>query len=347
MVELDLAPSNPNARGFLFQPPSMYTTYMRLQPTKLVATALLGCLCWLFSSVPAQAQTTTFEITPALINLSVDPGDQKVFDITLHNRSQTSQAIRAYTRNFSTKGIEGEITFADDNTMSYAAASWLHLSATELIIPANGQEKITAQLIVPPQAEPGGKYASVLFEQIVADSGAGIRDSQVNVATRMSTLIFLTVSGDVIEAGQVLAANANGQCSNVVCGLQAPSFVDKGPLDFQFIFNNTGNVHVRPRGYITITQFGRQVARLTVDDRAVLPNSQRRFVTQWQRSLLLGPYQAELHLTYGTNSYTLTETTNLWAFPWQGALVLGLVAVVVTGLVLSRKYFRLQRLKNQ
>lgn len=310
----------------------------------LLITAL--ALSFLLFPASATAQTTTFEITPALTQLDVDPGDQQVFEITIYNRSQTSQAIRTYTRNFSPKGIEGELTFADDNTMSYAAASWLHLSQTELVIPAQEQETITVQLIVPPQAEPGGKYASIMFEQVLQGGNSGLRDSQVQVATRMSSLVFLTVSGDVVEAGQVLAANPNGQCSNVVCGLSAPSFVDKGPVNFQFIFSNTGNVHVRPRGYIRITQFGREVAKLTVDDRAVLPSSQRRFEVQWQRSLLAGPYQAELHLTYGSNNYTLTESANLWALPWQGVLLVAILGLVAAGLLVSRKHFKLKRLKQ-
>lgn len=313
---------------------------------RLFAIAVM-CLSLLWLPTPATAQTTTFEITPALTQLEVDPGDQQVLDITIYNRSQASQAVRVYTRNFSPKGIEGELTFADDNTMSYAAANWLHLSQSELLIPANQSETITVQLIVPPQAEPGGKYASVMFEQIPPDSTSGLRDSRVNVATRMSALIFLTVSGDVIEAGQVLSATSDGQCSNVVCGLSAPSFVDKGPINFQFIFSNTGNVHVRPRGYIRITQFGREVAKLTVDDRAVLPNSQRRFEVIWQRNVLAGPYQAELHLTYGSKNHTLTESTSLWALPWQGVLVVAILILAAAALLVSRKHFRLKRLKQQ
>src|SRR5690606_6649019 len=130
----------------------------------------------------------------------------------------------------------------------------------------------------------------------------------------MTALVYFTVSGDSIEAGQILGAQDGEKCSAVVTGLDVASFFDRGPVAFSFIFNNTGNIHVRPKGTITITQYGRQVGKVTVEDRAVLPNSQRRFVTTWDRSLLIGPYEAKLDLVYGSKDYQLSATASFWGF---------------------------------
>lgn len=309
-------------------------------------TALLTSFFSLAMPSPALGQTTTFQITPALSEIKVNPNDQGSFDITIFNKSPQPQAVKVYPRNFAAKGVERELTFADDNTMSYAASGWIHLSTTNLLIPSDGQEKVTVQYIVPPQAEPGGKYAAIMFEQIVQPDLTNSRDSKVQVASRMTSLIYFTVSGDIVEAGQLLGANTDGKCQEVVCGFSVPSFLDRGPVPFHFIFSNTGNVHVRPKGTITITQFGRQVAKLPIEDRAVLPNSQRQFTTEWQRSLLIGPYQAELNLVYGDNNYTIKAQANFWGFPWQIAIGLGLVIVIIAGILLSRKYHSFQRLKG-
>ncbi len=295
-------------------------------------------------TAPAIAQSTTFQITPALKEIKVDPGDQGNFDISLFNKSGEAQAVRVYVRNFSAKGTNGELTFADDNSMSYAAAEWVHLSTSNLLIPADDSATVTVQYIVPPQAEPGGKYASVMFEQISQPDMNSSRDSKVVVTSRMVSLLYFTVSGDIIEAGQLLGDSGDGRCTAVVCGFSVPSFLDKGPVPFQFIFSNTGNVHVRPKGTITISQFGREIAKIPVEDRAVLPNSQRQFASEWQRNLIIGPYQAELNLVFGSNNYSIKTQASFWAFPWQAAVVVGVIAVVVVGLLLSRKYYRLKRL---
>lgn len=290
--------------------------------------------------------TTTFSLTPALQELKVDPGHTGQFTITLVNRSQDAVPFQVYTRNFLADGIDGKITFGDDDSSSYAAGDWLVPSTDSILLEPGGQQDVEVAVSVPANAEPGGHYASVLFEQILPQTVAG-KNSQVQVATRMTALVYFTVSGEIIEAGQILGAKAGEACSAVVCGLEAPSFVDHGPVPFTFLFNNTGNIHVRPRGTITITQFGREVAKLPVEDRAVLPNSQRKFTTTWDRSLLIGPYDAKLDLVYGSKNYQLSATAKFWAFPWQIVLGVAVALLAVAGIVLSRKYFKVKRLRSK
>jgi hypothetical protein len=213
------------------------------------------------------------------------------------------------------------------------------------VLPPEGQQTVTATIAVPLNAEPGGHYASVLFEQMVQDVPS--QRSHVSVAARLASLLFLTVSGNVVEAGQILGATPGSPCSAVVCGFKAPKFVDHGPVPFSFIFNNTGNVHVRPKGTITISHDGKQVAVLPIDDRAVLPTSQRLFETKWDQVVLAGKYTAKLHLVYGSKNYTLDATTTFWAFPWQVVLGVALVILLGMGVFLSRKYFHVQRLHKK
>jgi hypothetical protein len=159
--------------------------------------------------------------------------------------------------------------------------------------------------------------------------------------------LFLTVDGDVVEAGQILGATPGSQCSAVVCGFKVPEFVDKGPIPFSFIFNNTGNVHVRPKGTITIEHGGKTVATLPIEDRAVLPNSQRLFKATWDQVVLTGKYTAKLHLVYGSNNYTIDMQSTFWAFPWQIALGLVAVLLIIMGIFLSRKYYSVKRLRHR
>src|SRR5690606_2559111 len=196
--------------------------------------------------------------------------------------------------------------------------------------PPNGEQAVEVMVNVPDNAEPGGHYGSILFEQIIPQPTSG-KNSEVQVATRMVSLVYFTVSGDIIEAGQVLGATDGDNSTAVVCGLSVAKFFDHGPVPFEFLFTNTGNVHVRPKGTITIRQFGREVAKINVEDRAVLPNSQRKFTTNWDRQFLIGPYEATLDLVYGTRNNTITAKASFWAFPWQVALAIVLIILIAIG----------------
>lgn len=307
----------------------------------------LGFLfCVAVGIAQGQAPTsTTFQLAPALQEFAVDPGDSRELTLELYNHSGESVPFRVNSRNFLADGIDGQITFGDDDSSSYSAGDWIDVSVSDIIVPANDSQEVDLAIQVPANAEPGGHYASVLFEQVLPPTTTD-DNSQVQVASRMAALIYFTVSGDVIEAGQVLGATEDGHCSAVVCGLGVPSFLDHGPVPFEFIFNNTGNVHVRPKGFITIRQFGREVAKVAVEDRAVLPNSQRLFKTSWDRSLLIGPYEAQLDLVYGSQDYKVSAKASFWAFPWQAVLILVVLVLVAGGIVLSRKFFRVKRLKG-
>jgi hypothetical protein len=287
----------------------------------------------------------TFTVSPALVDKKVQPGEKVSVTISLYNHSSTPQPFRAYSKDFAAKGLDGEVTFGDESISSYAASSWVSLDQPSLVLPPDGQQQVVATISVPLNAEPGGHYASVLFEQMVQSLPSDT--SHVSVAARLASLLFLTVSGKVVEAGQILGATPGSACSAVVCGFKAPEFVDHGPVPFSFIFNNTGNVHVRPKGSITISQNGKTVATLPIEDRAVLPTSERLFNASWSRVVLAGNYTAKLHLVYGSNNYTLDATTTFWAFPWQVVLGVAIVILLGMGLFLSRKYFRVQRLHKK
>ncbi len=311
---------------------------------------ILAC-CFLFFVVGGHVHgqstgSTTFTLTPALKELKVNPGYTGQFTLTLLNHSQAAVPFKVYTRNFLADGIDGKITFGDDDSSSYAAGDWLIPATDSILLNPGGEQQVSVAVSVPANAEPGGHYASVLFEQILPQ-GVASKNSQVQVATRMTALIYFTVSGDIVEAGQILGAKSGQACSAVVCGLEVQPFFDHGPIPFHFIFNNTGNIHVRPKGTITISQFGHEVAKIPVPDRAVLPNSQRKFTTTWDKGLVIGPYQAKLHLVYGSKNYELTAATTFWAFPWQIALGVALLALLIAAIILSRKYFRVKRLHHR
>jgi hypothetical protein len=301
---------------------------------------------WLHPTmVSAQEVPTTLAIVPAIIERRVDPGHSGSFKISLYNKGSQSQPVKVYAQTFSTKGSEGQLTFGDAGNAAFAAGSWMQPEVDSLVVAPNDHQDVIIRYDVPIGAEPGGHYASIMFEQVLPTSDSPA--SRVQMAARLAGLVLMTVNGDIIEAGQLLGATPGSDCSAVVCGFKAPGYVDHGPVPFTFTFNNTGNIHVKPKGSITIKQFGRTVATLPVDDKIVLPHSQRTFTTTWTKRLLIGPYVADLHLNYGTKNYALNASTSFWAIPWQLILIAVLLLLAMAVVILMRKYHQVQRLVQE
>ena len=148
---------------------------------------------------------------------------------------------------------------------------------------------------------------------------------------KVASLILLNVSGEVIENMEVL-------------DFSAPEFQEYGPVPFEIRFENKGTVHVKPRGFITITDmFGNKVKDLELPSKNVLPGSIRKIEVEWDEGLLIGKYTAMIVGIYGDgNEPFVSNVITFTVFPWKLALgISAVVLFVLTLLFLSRKRLRL------
>jgi hypothetical protein len=109
------------------------------------------------------------------------------------------------------------------------------------------------------------------------------------------------------------------------------SFFEKSPISFVTRIKNEGNIHVKPVGSIEIRDtFGNLVKTLPInDDKSnVLPNSIRRFDSNFDGGWMIGRYTANLTLGYGTTGQAITATTSFWVIPYK--LVLIAILVIAT-----------------
>lgn len=315
-----------------------------LKRYKIIPLAL--AFLFLFFAPQAQAEdaTVSLSISPAIINQKQEPGTSKADEITLHNTGTEAIALKVYAENFTASNETGGMSFNTDDTAQYSARSWIEIQNPNLVIDPGSSKKVAFDIAVPADAEPGGHYAVLFFEPIpgVAEQS----ESNVSVSQRVGALIFLTVSGDMTEQGQVLGATASDKCSGVQCSFKTAKFREWGPVPFEFRFENTGSVHVLVSGKIEIFNiFGVKVAELPIDSKTVLPGSTRLFEAKWLREPLLGLYKAKLSINYGTSNLSQTATISFWAFPWKLAVII--LFVVLIFVVLFRIiYFRKKKRKS-
>jgi len=141
------------------------------------------------------------------------------------------------------------------------------------------------------------------------------------------------------------------------------------PADFSVKIQNTGNIHLKPRGNIFIRQGDKDIGILEVnqDLGSVLPGGTRNYEASWNDGFLvrvkdkddpknshlefnwnkvtsfrIGKYTANLVMVYdnGKEDVTLEGSVNFWVFPYKifGAILIVLILIIVAIRFLIRRY---------
>ena len=247
-------------------------------------------------------------VSPVTFELTANPGDALVNNLRIYNQSDSTIAIKMEMGDFTTVGEKGEVRIEPAESETYSLTRWISVAPMEFTLGPDEQRFIDFIINVPENAEPGGKYGSILA------STAGIisPDEEIvgaAVSQKVGALVLLTVSGDVLEKLKIE-------------DFKAPSFLERGPVPFEFRFKNVGTVHVKPRGFGTIADWrGNKVADIEFPQQNVIPGAVRKINTSWDKEWLFGRYTATLVGNYGTSNLPLNPPVIVFTvFPWKLAL---------------------------
>jgi hypothetical protein len=306
---------------------------------------LMLAFCFSFfiaDSVNAQSGIT---ISPVRIEDLVNPGESLVKILKVTNSSPSSKTLYGFLKDFKSGNESGAPILIDPGSEegSYLA-SWIDLPSEGVDFAPGEEKQISFTINVPADAGPGGYYGGVYFgtkpPRLNIDSedkGAGIAIGQQSGA-----LVLLQVKGDVLEEADIREFNTDKELYGT-------------PFDVTFItrIENKGNVHVKPIGFITVTNmFGKEVISLPMNESGgnVLPQSIRRFEEKWSDQMGFGRYFVKLVLSYGTNvslggqgKTTLEAGKYLWIMPWR-IIVPALLSIII---VLSIFILMIRLYKNK
>lgn len=255
-------------------------------------------------------------ISPLTFELTANPGDVLSNKLKVYNSSSNIIAIRMETEDFRAVGETGQVVVTPEEEITYSLKRWIKVEPAEFTLEPREQKFINFIIEIPKNAEPGGKYGSVLATVggVIGDEGfAGSA-----IAQKVGALVLLTVAGEVEE-------------SLAVKEFTAPGFLEYGPVPFAIRFENKGTVHVRPQGFVTITNWwGKKVADVEFPQLNVMPGAIRKVETQWEHKWLFGRYTATLVGSYGTANLPFSPPVlNFWVLPWRIALVIFLILAFV------------------
>jgi len=310
----------------------MYSKYKSWFIPRLVLVAFVGIVLTFVMLVGltkhwayAQDSNRGFTVSPLVFELSANPGDKLTQTLKVDNITNEPMNIAADLRNFVARGEEGQPGLTTEDT-SFSLASWMEVTPAEGVIPAKGSQTFKLTISAPLNAEPGGHFGSVVFKT-KPSTGEG----NIAVVQEIGALVLLKVAGEVKESANIESFSVK------------PGFSENGPFNFELRLKNSGNVHYKPIINITVTNmFGKEVARLQVDGRNVLPDSIRKFTAQFEKKWLWGRHTATATVVYGSTNQVLVAQTKFWAFPVKAGLItLGVIAVLAILGYLGRRRLKL------
>lgn len=265
-------------------------------------------------------------VTPPTFELTGNPGTPITNTIRIENTNDYPVDIAVDRRNFTAIGEEGAVGITEEET-SFSLASWITVEPEETRIPAKSTRTFKFTIEVPLQAEPGGHFGSLIFRTIPREKVDG---SGATLAQEIGSLILLKISGDTIEEATIESFTPQ------------QSFYEYGPVVLEARVKNTGNIHVKPSGTISITNmFGQKVASVTLDSKNVLPGAVRKLESTWDTKWRLGRYTATLVMIYGSDQVQRAVVSNFIVFPYRAAGVAA-IALALLGIVLYRSRKRLR-----
>lgn len=276
--------------------------------------------------IPITNRAEAVSLSPLIFELSANPGDTVSNVLKVTNTDPYPVNIVIDIEDFSAIGEEGQVTLKQgEDSSTYSLAGWITAAPNAFTIPANNSVTVQFTINIPIDAEPGGHYSSVL-----ASISATPVDGGVTIAQKIGSLLLLNVAGDVEE-------------KLFIEELFVEPFSEYGPVNIISRFENSGTIHLKPRGFILIKNiFGQEVEQLDLPQKNVLPKSIRRIEILWGERIMFGRYEATLTAIYGSTNQPLSAITTFWVIPWKiaTAILVGII-ILLSILIKGRKRFRL------
>jgi len=271
------------------------------------------------STVITFAQVSTgLSVIPPRLEVPIKADTTISQTIKVRNESSELKTIKVSIRDFVVNDNKGTPTFLDENSNTdnnrWAASTWIQVFPTSLVLKPGETKGLRLTILPPANALPGGHYAAVVYSP---DSFASLNTTGASIQTNVGTLVYVTIDGDVIQDASVKS-------------FTAPKLSEFGPINFKATVKNSSDIHIQPRGAITINNwFGKEIDKLQLSETNIFPYTTRDYLNTLNKKWLFGRYKANFEAYYGTAGGLIPATLFFWVIPWR-LLILIITAVVIT-----------------
>jgi hypothetical protein len=263
-----------------------------------------------------------FVVGPGKIELNIKPGEQKTTLMKVSNRLGETKNFHLEVEDFTgSNDPKQPVVLLGGQRGPYSLRDYISFENQDLELRSGERATIPVTVSVPADAEPGGLYGTVLVSVTSNPTTKEVGGGGAAVVSRIGTLFFVTIPGDVKKDGQVIDFGTTGK----------KKFFGKGPINFEILYKNESSVHLNPYGEISIkNMYGEEVGSLIVDPWFALPQSLRLREITWNREFLFGKYTAVAQINRGYGDIIDTKEFTFYVLPWKIALmvVIGLAIVI-------------------
>ncbi len=261
-------------------------------------------------------------VMPARTELEVSPGEKTAVTVNFYNKSNNPISGFFKIADFVVLDNKGTPVIVDNFSQvqpRFSASSWMTSTMDRATLPANEKVSFQANIDVPSDAHPGGRYVAIYFEPNSGTLNATGASEEVGTGTspRIAGLIYIRVKGPINE-------------SAIISRFYAPSFLEYGPITVKTDVLNRGDLHIRPRGVVNLTNlFGWLTDQQRFDEQNIFPDTTRTYENQLGSKWMIGRYKVSLDLSYGDQGRGLTSYIYVWVFPWRIAIIIILTLIII------------------
>ena len=289
---------------------------------KILSLVILVVLLFpLLTTAQDITASASVSVSPTLFELDLKPGDVSVSSMKVINLSNKVQSYEMEIKPFVGNEL-GEAKIVPDDDPAYSLGSWVKINPEKFSLAPSASQEVKFTVSVPKDAEPGGKYGSVLAT--LSDKGEVSSGTGAVTRSKVGSLVLVAIAGEINYAAYVKDFSVTQRR------------YEKSPVTFTTRLHNDSTVHIKPKGFITLTNiFGSQAAQMNFEQKNILPNSDRLLTQAYDQPLPIGRYKASLNLVYGTGQ-TLAAQIVFYVLP----LWLIILAAIALGLFVQFLIYR-------
>jgi P pilus assembly chaperone PapD len=261
--------------------------------TKCLATAF-GLLV---TALPVSAQVS-IEVSPLRVELKAQPGGTTTQAVTIANTGAEAVRVRAELSDWFLSR-DGSPQFVEAADKTYSATAWTRIAPPEQTIEPGRDAIVRFSVTIPASATPAGYRTGILFEFGPAAADTATHRREVQVRSRIATLIYVNVGDPApgVELVDLRSRHTPNQPTQIIA-----------------ILKNSGRRTVRTRGTVSLTDAnGTVVAQIPVPDVPVLPESEREVAIALNEpdkpAVPAGDYRVEVRIDAGMPAVLVGETT--------------------------------------
>jgi hypothetical protein len=303
-----------------------FVVVKKMTRNRVISGVFIGIVAALvFVYAPAHAATTSgISLSPFQQTISFQPGDSvSTFNVTLTNHTTTLQELDLSVHDFGSLNDTGGIVLNGSASYSqhYGLASWMSL-ATDTVVLNPGESRAVQVTVTNRQTlQPGGHYGAVVASVNSLNDQSG---NKVVINQQLVSLVFVDKMGGEHYDLKLVGLTQNGNWFHL-------------PDTVRLRFQNPGNVHVVPRGTVTLLgPTGTVISKgiINIESAFVLPETYRELYVSLapinNAAQLPGPYRIVVDYRYDGITKTARKQ---YAVHYVNASMIVILIVLIAGSV--------------